>query len=156
MSAFVMCLAMAFTGQISGTVISVTDADTVVVRTESKTVKIRLLHIDAPERGQAFGTRSREALEEMVKGRQIEVIGSKKDRNKRTLAEIRLDGKVINLELVKLGLAWAYVDFKPPIEYMQAESEARRAKLGLWADREPTPPWEYRKNRRSRAEGAKK
>ena len=156
MSAFVMCLAMAFTGQISGTVISVTDADTVVVRTESKTVKVRLLHIDAPEPGQAYSARARQALTEMIKGREVEIVGSKKDFFKRTLGEIRLDGKPINLELVKLGWAWAYVEFKPPMEYMQAEAEARQAKLGLWADREPTPPWEYRKNRRSRAEGAKK
>lgn len=141
-------------GQTTGTVISVTDADTIVVRTAEKSLKVRLLHIDAPEPGQAYSARARQALTDLVKGREVEIVGSKKDFFKRTLGEIKLDGKSVNLELVKLGWAWAYVEFKPPAEYVKAEADARRARLGLWADRQPTPPWEYRKSRRKNSLGA--
>lgn len=141
---------LALLGQISGKVVSITDGDTLIVReSPTKSVTVRLIHIDAPERGQAFGTRARQTLSEMAYGKEAEVAGISKDRYGRTLGELFVDGKSINLELVRQGMAWAYVDYSPPEEYAKAEAAAKQAGRGLWADREPVPPWVYRKGRRT-------
>lgn len=138
-------------GQLSGRVVSVTDADTIIVRPEQgPSVKVRLIHIDSPERGQAFGTRASQALGDMADGQTVEVVGTSKDRYGRTLGDVRHEGRSINLELVRRGFAWAYVDFEPPAEYVAAESEARAARRGLWVDPSPMSPWTYRQNRRKR------
>jgi micrococcal nuclease len=136
-------------GQITGRVVDVYDGDSITIRTADDTVKIRLLHIDAPERGQAYGTRAKQALSEAVFGKTVTVHGTKKDRYKRLLGDVWIDGRSVNLEMVKGGLAWAYLEFKPPQEYIQAESIARGKRAGLWVDRQAVAPWEYRKSRRS-------
>ena len=85
----------------------------------------------------------------MAFGKDVEVVGISKDRYGRTLGEVFVDGKSINLEMVRLGMAWAYVEYVPPEEYEGEQSAARQARRGLWADREPVPPWEYRKRRKT-------
>lgn len=75
------------------------------------------------------------------------------DRYGRGICRIKKDGQDINLEMVKSGYAWAYVQYlKRPhaSEYIDAEREARSKKLGLWNDVNPTPPWEFRKLQRKR------
>jgi len=146
-----LLLAVLLLGQTVGKVVSITDGDTVIVRPEQGlSVKVRLIHIDAPERGQAFGTRARQVLGDLIDGQVVEVIGTTKDRYGRLLGDVRHDGRSINLELVKRGFAWAYVEFKPPPEYVAAEAEARAARRGLWVDKSPEPPWTYRKGRRAK------
>lgn len=143
-------LAVLLLAQTTGKVVSITDGDTIIVRPEQgASVKVRLIHIDAPERGQAFGTRARQELGELVADQTVEVVGTSKDRYGRLLGDVRHGGRSINLELVKRGMAWAFVEYKPPAEYVAAEAEARAARRGLWADKSPIPPWEYRKSRRA-------
>jgi endonuclease YncB( thermonuclease family) len=72
---------MPFTGK----VVKVTDGDTVHVLLDSETHKIRLLHIDAPESGQAFGTKAKQALSEMVFGKEVKVVRKSRDRYGRIL-----------------------------------------------------------------------
>lgn len=146
-----LLLAVLLLGQTAGQVVSIADGDTITVRQSGgPTVKVRLIGIDAPERGQAFGTRARQELGDLVAGKSVEVIGSTKDRYGRLLGDVRHDGRSINLELIRRGFAWAYVEYDPPAEYVAAESEARAARRGLWADKEPVPPWAYRKNQRAK------
>lgn len=152
---FSSLLVVLLLGQTVGKVVSITDGDTIIVRPEQgASVKVRLIGIDAPERGQAFGTRARQALGELVDGRTVEIIGTSKDRYGRLLGDVRHDGRSINLELIRRGMAWAYVEYDPPPEYVAAEAEARAARRGLWADKSPIPPWEYRKSRRATAKPA--
>jgi len=147
-----LLLVVLLLGQTTGKVVSITDGDTIIVRPEQgPSVKVRLIHIDAPERGQAFGTRARQELGELVAGQTVEIVGTEKDRYGRLLGDVRHGGRSLNLEMVKRGLAWAYVEYDPPAEYVAAESEARSARRGLWADKAPEPPWTYRKGRRSKA-----
>ena len=138
--------------QITGKVVSITDGDTLIVReSPTKSVTVRLVHIDAPEKGQAFGTRARQKLSELAYGKEAEVIGISKDRYGRTLGDVIVEGRSINLEMVRQGMAWAYVDFSPPAEYAIEQESAKKKGQGLWADREPVPPWEFRKQRRTAA-----
>lgn len=142
--------------QISGTVVGITDGDTISVRTADRTVKVRLVHIDTPEPGQAFGTKAKEAIAGMVFGKEVEVTGTEYDRYKRLLGDVHIDGRSVNLRLVEEGFAWAYTEYRPPAPYFEAQEAARKARRGLWADRNPMPPWEYRKAQRAKAAAKKK
>ena len=143
------CLVQADT--LTGRVVRVTDGDTIVVLDAGNAQhKIRLTGIDAPERGQAYGTKSKDHLSDSVAGKFVVVEYEKRDRYKRILGKVLLSGEDMNLEQVKAGFAWHYKKYQneqSPSDrelYSQAEIEARAAKRGLWYDSEPVPPWEYR------------
>ena len=149
------CLAQA--GTLTGRVVRVTDGDTIVVLgLDNAQHKIRLTGIDAPERGQAFGTKSKEHLSDSVAGKFVVVEYEKRDRYERILGKVLLSGKEMNLGQVRAGLAWHYKKYQneqSPSDrklYSQAEIEAREARRGLWYDPEPVPPWEYRQMKRKR------
>ena len=150
---FACCLVQADT--LTGRVVRVTDGDTIVVLDSTNTQhKIRLTGIDAPERKQAFGTKSREHLSDSVAGKFVIVEYSKRDYYQRILGKVLLDDEDMNLEQIEAGLAWHYKKYQneqTPSDrelYSDAENEAREARHGLWRDPEPVPPWEYRKLQR--------
>ena len=145
---------------LSGRVVRVTDGDTIVVLDADKVQhKIRLQGIDAPERGQAFGTKSKEHLSELVAGKTVVVDYNKYDRYQRILGKVLVNGEDVNLEQVEAGMAWHYKKYQGEqsssdrIRYSDAELEARREKLGLWRDPNPIPPWEYRQAKREHMKG---
>ena len=146
------CLAQADT--LTGRVVRVTDGDTIVVLDADNTQhKIRLTGIDAPEKKQAFGTKSKEHLSGSVAGKFVVVDYSKRDRYQRILGKVLLSDQDMNLEQVRAGLAWHYKKYQKEQAqadrelYSEAEHEARDAGRGLWHDPEPVPPWEYRKRK---------
>jgi endonuclease YncB( thermonuclease family) len=147
------CLAQADT--LTGRVVRVTDGDTIVVLDSANVQhKIRLTGIDAPERKQAFGTKSKEHLSDSVAGKFVVVDYNKRDYYKRILGKVLLNNEDMNLEQIRAGLAWHYKKYQneqTPTDrelYSKAEIEAREARRGLWYDPEPVPPWEYRKLKR--------
>ncbi len=132
--------------EIRGKVVSIADGDTVTVLDAEKVQhKIRLPGIDAPEKKQAFGTKSKEALSEKVFAKEVVVSWKEKDRYQRVLGEIHLGKRHINQEMVKEGMAWHYKQYDKSNSLADAEREAKAQRLGLWADKEPIPPWEFRK-----------
>ena len=147
---------------LKGRVVKVSDGDTVTVlddREDGKTqVKIRLDGIDAPEKSQPFGEYCRKSLAAKVAGKEISVRVRKLDRYGRSIGNIESkEGGSVNLLQVREGCAWFYRQYAREHErserdmYEEAESRARAARLGLWKDKEPEAPWEYRrKNRRGK------
>jgi endonuclease YncB( thermonuclease family) len=139
---------------LSGRVVGVADGDTVTVLDASRQQhKIRLMGIDAPEKKQAFGNKSKQALSDLVFNKQVSVEFSKTDRYGRTIGKILVDGLDANLEQVKKGMAWHYKQYQKEqssvdrAAYAEAEELAKAEKLGLWFDPSPTPPWDFRHNR---------
>jgi micrococcal nuclease len=134
--------------EIRGKVVAITDGDTISVLDESTTkpVKIRLDGIDAPERAQPFGTKSREALGNAVFQKQVVVKIKGRDRYKRLIGVVMLGDENINLKQVREGWAWHYIKYaKNNEELKEAQEEAKARKKGLWADDGvPVPPWEWR------------
>ena len=127
---------------LTGKVVKVADGDTVTLLVGTEQIRVRLWGIDAPEKGQAFGNRAKQALSDTVFGRAVRVDDLGKDKYGRTLGIIRLGDKNINLELVREGWAWWYRQYAPrDRELAAAEESARNGKRGLWADRDPVPPW---------------
>ena len=138
-----------------GRVVGVSDGDTVKVLDASNYLfKIRLMGIDAPEKKQPFGAKSKEHLSALVFNRQVSVEYSKKDKYGRTVGKITVDGVDANLEQVKAGLAWHYKRYQREqsvadrVAYSQAEEFARDEQRGLWIESEPTPPWDWRHQRK--------
>ena len=136
----------------AGKVVAVKDGDTIeVLRDGTNAVRVRLSGIDCPEKAQAFGQRAKQAASDMAFGKQVKVIEKDKDRYGRTVAEIILpDDRSLNQELVRAGLAWWYKQYAPKDAKLEAlEQEAREAKVGLWIDADPVPPWVWRKKGRN-------
>jgi endonuclease YncB( thermonuclease family) len=144
---------------LEGRVVHVQDGDTLtvlVVKVQVKEqVKVRLVEIDAPESRQAFGNRSRESLAAMCAGKTARVEWTTKDRFKRTLGRVWCDGIDANAEQVKRGMAWVFDRYVTDQSLYQVQDGARSAKLGLWADASPTPPWEWRRQQREEAKASK-
>ena len=145
---------------LTGRVVRVTDGDTIVVLDTDKVQhKIRLQGIDAPERRQAFGTKSKEHLSDLVAGKTVEVDYSKYDRYGRVLGIVMVNGEDANLEQIEAGMAWHYKKYQREqspsdrVKYSDAELEARRHKVGLWRDPNAIPPWDYRRAERDRRKG---
>lgn len=128
--------------------------DTLTVLDDAKRQhKIRLAGIDAPERRQAFGQRSRERLGKLVHENRVEARCHKIDRYKREVCAVFLDSHDVGLIMVGEGMAWwyrAYANEQSPRDqrdYESAEDAARAARRGLWQDKTPIPPWEWRQRR---------
>ena len=127
-------------------VVGVTDGDTIKCLTNDKELlKIRLYQIDAPEKKQAFGNKSKQALSGLIFNKRVRIENHGPDKYRRTLGTIFYDNKDINLEMIKQGMAWFYPFAKKNEQYKQAEEQARKDKIGLWADKKPVAPWEFRK-----------
>jgi endonuclease YncB( thermonuclease family) len=139
---------------VTGQVVGVADGDTITVLDSDKVQhKIRLAGIDAPEKKQAFGNRSKESLSDMVFDKTVNVETEKRDRYGRQIGKVLVNGLDVNLVQVERGMAWFYRQYQreqSPTDqqsYAAAEIEARAAKLGLWRDADPMPPWEFRHTR---------
>ena len=152
----VLVVPSAFAAQLQGRVVGVSDGDTVTVLTdEQRQFKIRLSGIDAPEKKQPFGSFSKQTLSQRVYGKPVMVEWSKTDRYGRIVGKIEVGGRDVNLEQVREGSAWVYTEYLKELpladreRYVEAERQAKVERRGLWRDRDPEPPWQWRRERRS-------
>jgi len=131
-----------------GKVVRIVDGDTLVLLVDEKQHKIRLSDIDTPERKQPFGTRAKEALSELAFGKQARVVEVTVDRYGRIIGRVYVGDTDVNRELVAQGFAWVYRKYSDDAELLELEARAQEKQLGLWADPNPIPPWEWRRGRR--------
>lgn len=136
---------------LQGRVVGVSDGDTVtVLDVDNKPHKIRLSGIDAPEKEQAYGQKSKESLSELVFGKSVDVEWRKQDRYGRTVGKIMLGDVDICLEQVKRGMAWHYKQYQQEqaaqdrLSYAESETLARSMGTGLWQDASPVEPSAFR------------
>ncbi len=144
-----------FADQLAGKVIKVTDGDTVnVLTSDNETHKIRLSGIDAPEKKQDFGNRSKQALADLIYGKIVNAEYNKLDKYQRLVGKVTFNGQDVNLRQIKLGLAWHYKKYEKEQDvedrsiYANAEYVAQRDRVGLWYDPKPVTPWDFRKLKR--------
>ena len=126
-------------------VIKISDGDTITILQDKQQTKVRLYGIDAPEKKQDYGQKSKQFLASLIAGQVVEVEPKGKDRYKRTLGIIHYKDQDINAQMVLNGYAWAYVKYSRI--YVDQEKTARENKRGLWQSSDPAPPWEWRKGR---------
>ena len=147
-------LAQGWAETLHGHVIHVADGDTItVLNAQHQQLRVRIGGIDAPERRQAFSKQSHENLSRLVRRQITTVEWYKKDRYGRLVGTVYVKGVDVGLEQVRAGLAWHYKRYEneqAPQErasYAEAETKARARRIGLWQDKEPVPPWEWRRIR---------
>lgn len=130
-------------------VIGIKDGDTFVLLIDDKEQVVRFAHIDCPEKKQPFGNKAKQFVSDLCFGTYVTLVYNDKnkyDRNKRLIAEVILeDGRNLNKELVKNGLAWHFKKYSDNEEYAQLEIEARSNKIGIWSEPNPIAPWDWRK-----------
>jgi endonuclease YncB( thermonuclease family) len=131
---------------LSSRIVRVSDGDTINAMKDGVEVKIRLVEIDAPEKAQAYGAASTNALTELCLNKVATLDEQGKDRYGRTLARMHCEGVDANTEQVRRGMAWVYRKYTPMDSPLYAvEGEAKAARRGLWGDAEPMPPWDWRR-----------
>ncbi|MEB0262198.1 MULTISPECIES: thermonuclease family protein [unclassified Mucilaginibacter] len=133
-------------------VVGVKDGDTVVLLSpDNQSITVRLAEIDCPEKSQAFGQAAKQFTSDLCFGKKVKLIGNQKDRYGRTVAQVELEnGTNVNYEIVKQGFAWQYRAYSKSMELAMLEKHAREARLGLWQDTNPTPPWNFRKEAKTK------
>lgn len=136
----------------TGKVTAIKDGDTFEVLYDGQPERVRLAEIDCPESAQPYGKRAKQFASDLCFGKIVTVAsGSKRDRYGRVVGTVTTeDGVNVNEALVKAGYAWHYKDYSDNAQIGVYQEEARLKRLGLWADTEPTPPWEWRKNKRKK------
>ncbi len=139
MSATLICL-----------VVAITDGDTLKARCGApgsfEQVTVRIAQIDAPERGQAFGQRSRQALADLCFQQTATLSRTSMDRYKRTVADVECGGTDAGQHMVKSGWACVYDKYVIDRGLYALQDAARGARVGIWAQ-EAVPPWEWRRQR---------
>ena len=139
----------AYSSEYNAIVSKVTDGDSIHVIYKGKTLKVRLLYIDAPELAQSYGMESKEFLENMILNKIVTISCEKKDIYGRELCEIFLyesdSPTYINAKMIKSGNAWVYKSSRSNVYLVNLEKDAIHHKRGLWHSEDVTEPWIYRK-----------
>ncbi len=142
------CLSAGHLHALEGLCVRVVDGDTIVIRTGSKTERVRLRGIDAPELEQTGGREAGKYLAGLILNKKVRIAGESRDNYNRLLGLVFLGKENVNLTMVREGWAWDYALSNAGSEYTLAEKKAREAGRGLWAGESPQAPWKFRRSQR--------
>lgn len=131
-------------------VVGISDGDTFTVINQDKLqLKIRIFGIDAPEKGQDFGNKAKQALSDFIMGKVIQIDVQSKDSWGRLISYVYTpEGRDVSLLMLQEGMAWHFVKYDDTEKYARAEAKARTKKKGLWSQPNPIAPWDYRSGKR--------
>jgi len=133
-----------FAVDLSGGVVGIADGDTFTLLTSDKQqVKIRLAEIDAPESGQPYGNKSKQALSGLIFHKDIRVVVQTTDRYGRTVERPYVGELDVCEEMVRVGAAWVYRQYVVDESLFDVENNARAARRGIWglSESEQVEPW---------------
>ena len=139
-------LPLAAQADLSGRVVGVHDGDTLTIAEHGRKVRVRLDGIDAPELEQRYGWAALRSLAHLCRGTNATVTERGKDEEGDILGSVTCGNTDANAEQVKRGFAWVFRTYLPlgsPL--YELETNARLTQRGLWHDKDPIPPWEWRK-----------
>jgi len=146
-----LIIASSFATTFTGKVVRVLDGDTIEVLVNKKPVRIRLAEIDCPEKNQPFGQAAKKYVLKIAAQKMVLVESKSKDRYGRTIGEVFLpNGDSLNRLLIREGYAWHYKKYSKDESLAALENQARKNKIGLWQDSNPTPPWSWRRGKKGR------
>jgi endonuclease YncB( thermonuclease family) len=139
---------------LQGRVTRVSDGDTVWLQVDNRFqwLHLRLYGVDAPESewpdvwpSQPFSAEAKKFIIKQVAGKQVTVLVKGHDLYGRTVGELFIGGQSLSRKLLTHGLAWWNRKYAPDKDdFKLLEEEARAKRIGLWSQKEPVPPWEYR------------
>jgi micrococcal nuclease len=130
---------------VTGNVTRIADGDTfTMIFDNGFEVRVRLNGIDSPEKKQAFSNRAKQTLSALIFNKKVKVYYESKDRYGRVLGDIYIDNLNVNHEMVRRGMAWHFIRYSDDETLAALEKEARKNRIGLWADPNPVAPWKFR------------
>ena len=136
------------------TVVSIGDGDTLRIRQSEQVTTIRLGCVDSPERSQSpWGQQSTSKLKQLLpQSTPVQVRTITRDRYGRTVAELYVGKQSVNLQMVQEGQAVVYRQYLSGCaatkdQYLQAEAQAKKQRIGFWNQNLPVMPWDYRRSR---------
>ena len=135
-----------------GVVVSIADGDTVTLKVNDTTHKIRLAEIDTPERDQPYGLAATSALTDLLLGNQVRVkVVKENDQYGRVIGRIFIEQKDVSAHMVEQGHAMVYRQYLTDKSLLELEADAKYKKLGLWGlpEEERVPPWVWRSRNRT-------
>ena len=141
-------------------VVKVLDGDTFDATDGNIRFRVRIVGMDAPEKGTPFSKLATVELQRRIKGKKLEIrpIGTSLDRYNRILGQVIVDGRDVGIELIEMGIATYFrpgcVDYPAnkklydydPRPYIAAEISARAKQLYLWSDPNTVLPCKVRNN----------
>jgi len=136
----------------TGKVLNVSTGDSITVLHEGTQVKVRLYGIAAPKQSQPYWQKAKSMTSAFVAGKIVDVSLFDTDRNGLSVGLVTVGSKNLNRTLVKTGYAWVYDAYCKQSfcgDWKGLELQARAAKLGLWQDSSPIPPWQWRRGNNS-------
>lgn len=122
------------------------DGDTVKIEDGGQVFKLRITDIDAPERSQSYGQKSRRALMKLCQNATISYQVTGLDKYQRRLGKLQCNQQDASLHMVQNGHAWFASRYSTDHTLLLAQQQAQQTRLGLWKAQNPTPPWKWRKN----------
>lgn len=140
-----IALLLATSSAFAQKVIGVTDGDTLTLLVDNRPLKVRLANVDAPEKAQAFGERSKKSLFDMCFGKDATYQEQDVDQRGNTVAIVTCAGVEANRVQVERGMAWVNKKSNKDLLLFAVEAKASMNRQGLWSDPEPIPPWEFRR-----------
>ncbi len=135
----------------TGVIVDVIDGDSLRFLSGGSEIEMRLQGIDSPELDQDFGERARMRLYQLTEGQAARCVQTGTDRYGRTLADVYIGHRNLAHILLAEGLAWHFIRYSDDELMAGLEQDARKEKRGLWSRRDPIPPWDFRRGRRSSA-----
>jgi len=129
------------TGGVYGDVTEVHDGDTIWVRIDGDSFKVRYIGINAPEIGdnlQPFGNEATDYNRQLVENQTVYLVPdvSDTDQYDRLLRYVFVGDTFVNAELVRAGLARAK-NYPPDTFYsnflFEMQDEAKAAQLNIWS-----------------------
>lgn len=131
--------------EVEVTVVGISDGDTLTgLTSDRRQLRVRLAEIDAPESSQAYGQQSKRSLSQLCFGKVARLEIQSEDRYGRKVAGVFCGGESAQKHQLKAGLAWVYDRYVHDKSLYVLQYDARRQRIGLWADPSAQPPWEYR------------
>lgn len=130
----------------NGKVIHISDGDTLKILVNNTPFKIRLSDIDAPEKGQHYGNKAKQALGNLVFGQRVMVVQGSTDSSGRIVGRVYLGNLDVNAWMVEQGHAWVDRKYSKDLTLYKLENKAKAARRGLWGSDLRVPPWEWRRN----------
>lgn len=135
----------------NGRAVGVSDGDTFTLLTsDTQQFKIRLHGIDCPEKGQDYGRVATEFTRDFLDGKDVRVVSTTKDRYGRSVGLVIVNKDTLNTALLKAGLAWHYKTYDKRKDWADMEQSAKSNGIGLWADKNPIAPWDWRKKKHAK------
>ncbi|MGH9969591.1 MAG: thermonuclease family protein [Pyrinomonadaceae bacterium] len=154
LATLLLVVGLARAGTLYGTVTEIDDGDTVTIICLNRPLKVRLMGIDAPDNNQAYADVARQHLSDLILNKFVTVQYSSLGAHGLIIGKVFLKEMDVGAQMIRDGVAWFSKDYDTSLTekerevYAASEVAARNEQRGIWQDKNPLPPWEFKEAQR--------